>query len=81
MDGSRRAHRAKRGSFTHLFTWRVWRGALIGEWKHCVREAWAPTFMEGARKLRPSLFCDQSSCLVEGALLEEGASLAGTSIT
>jgi hypothetical protein len=79
MDGSRGAHRAKGGSFTHLFTWRVWRGALRGEWKHWMRKAWAPSFMEGARRLRASLFCGVSSCLVEGALLEEGASLAGTS--
>jgi hypothetical protein len=52
MDGSRGAHRAFGGSFTHLFTWRVWRGALRGEWKHWMREAWAPSFMEGARRLR-----------------------------
>jgi hypothetical protein len=46
-----------------------------------MREAWAPSFMEGARRLRSSLCCGESSCLVEGALLEEGASLAGTSVT
>jgi hypothetical protein len=69
MDGSRGAHRAKGGLFTHLFTWRVWRGALRGEWKRWVRKAWAPSFMEGARRLRASLFCGVSSCLVEGASL------------
>jgi hypothetical protein len=75
MDGSRGAHRAFGGSFTHLFTWRVWRRALRGEWKHWTREAWVPSFMEGARRLRVSFFCGVSSCLVEGA------SLAGTSVT
>jgi hypothetical protein len=74
MDGSIGAHRALGGSFIHLFTWRVWRGALRGEWKHCVRRAWAPTFMEGARRLRSSFICGESSCLVEDTLLEEGAS-------
>jgi hypothetical protein len=56
MDGSRGVHRAKRGSLTHLFTKRVWRGALRGEWKHWVRKSWAPSFMDGARRLRAPLF-------------------------
>jgi hypothetical protein len=34
--------------------------------------------MECARRLRDSLFCGVSSYLVEGTLLEEGTSLAGT---
>jgi hypothetical protein len=59
MDGSRGVHRAKGGSFTHLFTWRVWRRALRGEWKRWVRKAWAPPFMGGARRLRASLFCGE----------------------
>jgi hypothetical protein len=46
-----------------------------------MREAWVPSFMEDARRLRVSFFCGVSSFLVEGALLEEGASLAGTSVT
>ena len=79
-DSLRGTHRAKRGSFLHLFTWRVWRSKrmrmeALGE----ERRAWAPSFMEGARRLRAYLFCGEGSCLVEGALLEEGASLAGTS--
>jgi hypothetical protein len=45
-DCLRGAHREKGGSFTHLFTWRVWRGALRREWKHWERRAWAPSFME-----------------------------------
>jgi hypothetical protein len=45
------------------------------------RRAWAPSFMEGARRLRAYLFCGEGSCLVEGTLLEEGACLAGKSIT
>ena len=72
-DSLRGAHRAKGGSFLHLFTWRVWRGARGWEWKHWERRAWAPSFMEGARRLRAYLFCGEGSCLVEGA------SLAGTS--
>jgi hypothetical protein len=35
--------------------------------------------MEGARRLRAYLFCGDNSCLDEGALLEEGTSLVGTS--
>jgi hypothetical protein len=46
-----------------------------------MREAWAPTFMEGSWRLRPLLFCGECSCFEEGTLLEEGAGLAGTSIT
>jgi hypothetical protein len=33
------------------------------------------SFMEGARRLRASFICCVCSCLVEGALEEEGASL------
>ena len=43
-----------------------------------MRLAWALSFMEGARKLRASLFCCVCSCLMKGALEEEGPSLAGT---
>jgi hypothetical protein len=43
-----------------------------------VRLAWALSFMEGARKLRASLFCCVCSWLVEAALEEECARLAGT---
>jgi len=78
-DSLRGAHRAKGGSFLHLFTWRVWRGARGWEWKHWERRAWAPSFMEGARRLRAYLFCGEGSCFVEGALLEERTSLASTS--
>jgi hypothetical protein len=68
MDGSRGTHREKGGSLTHMFAWRVWRGAFRGEWKHWMTEAWAPTFMEGTRRLRSSFICGESSCLMEGAL-------------
>jgi hypothetical protein len=40
-----------------------------------MRLVWLLSFLEGTRRLRASLFCGVSSCLVEGA------SLAGTSCT
>jgi hypothetical protein len=40
-----------------------------------VRKSWAPSFMEGTKRIRASLFCCVSSFLVEGA------SLTGTSCT
>jgi hypothetical protein len=43
-----------------------------------VRLTWALSFMEGARKLRASFICCVHSCLVGGALEEEGTSFAGT---
>jgi hypothetical protein len=39
------------------------------------------SFMEGTRRLSVSFFCGVISCLVEGALLEEGTNLVGTSVT
>jgi hypothetical protein len=44
-----------------------------------LRETWAPPFMEVTWRLRPSFICGCCSCLEEGALEEEGASIAGRS--
>jgi hypothetical protein len=43
-----------------------------------VELAWAPSFMEGARRLEASFICGVCYCLVEGALEERGRKLAGT---
>jgi hypothetical protein len=46
-----------------------------------MREYWAPPFMEGSRRLRPSFICGVGSSFKEGTLEEEGAFLTGTSST
>jgi hypothetical protein len=45
-----------------------------------MREAWAPTFMEGSWRLVLSFICGEGFCFEEGTL-EEGTCLAGTSYT
>jgi hypothetical protein len=77
-DGSRGVQRAKRGSFLHLFTKRVGRGAKGQIWRLSMMEAWVPPFMEGSWRLRPSIICVVCYNFEEGTL-EEGAYLAGTS--
>jgi hypothetical protein len=46
-----------------------------------MREAWAPTFMEGSWRLWLSFISGVCFGFEEDALLEEGACLAGTSST
>jgi hypothetical protein len=53
MDGSRGAHRAMEAHSLICSLGEFERGALRGEWRHWMREAWAPTFMEGSWRLDP----------------------------
>jgi hypothetical protein len=56
-----------------------------------MRETWEPhggirrgklgSLMEGSWRLRPSFICGVGSSFEDGALVEEGACLAGTSYT
>jgi hypothetical protein len=43
-----------------------------------VRLAWAPSFIESARRHRDSFICGVCSFLVEGTLEERGRKLVGT---
>jgi hypothetical protein len=42
-----------------------------------VRKAWAPPFMEVAKRLTPLFICGACSCYEEGTLEEEGVQLVG----